>query len=732
MTDHNNKQNLLIEIGTEELPAQSVLPMANSLGSLLVSALAEASLLDDSAGGDGKSGADGKSGVDGQSGADGKPGADNRTCSVFATPRRLAVIVASVRASQPDQNVQRRGPAVSAAYDDDGNPTKAVMGFAKSCGVEVSDLGTLKTDKGEWLVYEAQQRGRDLSAVLSGVLPGIVKQIPMPKRMRWSDLPHEFLRPVTTFTVMHGAEVLPVELLGLTSSANILGHRFHHGGALTLTHCDHYEQTLASEGHVIPDFAKRRAMVVEQIHQVAKDAGGQVHPDDVLIDEVTALVEWPVALAGSFDTEFLAIPKEALIQTMEENQRYFALFDQRGNLMPGFVTVANLQSTCPESVKSGNERVIRPRFKDTMFFWDNDRRTPLADRRDALASVVFQKRLGTLLDKSERLESLAPTVASQMQLDATTSAHCAQAASLALCDLMTEIVGELPKMQGIAGRYLALEENLPAPVSTALEQQYYPLKSGGDLPQEPVAITLAICTKADLLTGIFGIGSKPTGAKDPFGLRRAALGLLRLLVERDVDIDLPELINASRVTFGDRLDTDFATDEVVAYILERAKSWYQEQGVPADVLDAILATGVTRPIDIHRRIHAVQAFRQSDAAVALSAANKRIHNILRKAEVTPPESPDDALLVEPAEQALAAAVSQVEADVAPLYQSSDYAAAMKITATLREPVDAFFNDVMVMVDDTQTRDNRLALLNRVGRVCCQTADLSRLQPDASE
>jgi len=686
------KNDLLIELGVEELPAAPLEAMSHFFGEQILNALQEA-------------------------------GISTGELTVYATPRRLAVEISAVAAKQPERKVQKRGPALQAAFDEDGNPSNALLGFARSCGVDVDKLSRLSTDKGEWMAYESIAAGETLTSILSSTLSKVIKQMPMPKRMRWADQSHEFLRPVQWLVVLHGDAVLPINLLGLDADRLTYGHRFHCAEPITLARAELYKSTLTKSGHVVPSFSERRDIIREQVLEIAKQAGGRVTIEQELLDEVTALVEWPVALHGNFEPDFLRIPKEALIQTMEENQRYFALFDNAGDLLPGFITVANLTSSNPDTVRQGNERVIRPRFQDTMFFWDNDLKKPLLENRENLKKVLFQEKLGSVFDKSERLRKLSIYIAKEIGVDSVQSDLAAQ---LAKCDLLTDMVNELPKMQGIAGRYYAAQEKYPPSVSRALEQQYWPKQAGGELPVDEVGQVLSIADKADTLAGIYGIGLKPTGAKDPFGLRRASLGLLRILIEKEIDIDLKLLIEQASKNFGKVLEENFETD-LVDYILERLKSYYQDQQESTDVVDAVLAKRLTNPFDIDRRIRAVSAFRNTDSAASLAMANKRIQNILKKNPVPSEQMVDESLFEHQAERNLAAQLSSVAKEIEPHFASSEYAEAMTSTAKLRESVDNFFDNVMVMADNKSVQINRLALLRQVGELCSHTADLSRLQ-----
>lgn len=689
-------ETLLIELGVEELPAGPLQAMSRFFGEQLHAALNQA-------------------------------GFGTGAYRLYATPRRLAVAIDAVAAEQPSRSVQKRGPALQAAFDQQGKPTKALAGFARSCGVEIDQLTRLQTDKGEWMAYESVEHGQSLATVLSELLVQLFKQMPMPKRMRWADQSHEFLRPVQWLLVLHGSNVLALELFGLQSDRKTYGHRFHAPDPLNIEHADHYQKRLMESGYVIADFVVRRDRVQQQVLALAQNSGAKAHIEAELLDEVTALVEWPVAIEGSFASEFLRIPKEALIQTMEENQRYFALLDEQDNLLPGFIAVANLESSQPDTVREGNERVIRPRFQDTMFFWDNDIKKPLSDHREGLKKVLFQEKLGSVHAKSERLQKLCTYIASKTGAD---QSQCATAAQLAKCDLLTDLVGELAKMQGIAGRYYAQLENYPESVCAALEQQYWPKQAGGELPTGAVACALSIADKADTLVGIFGIGLKPSGAKDPFGLRRASLGLLRILIENEVDLDLRELIEQATLGFDIDLQQGFQS-ELLAYILERLRGYYQEKGQSSDVVDAVLSKHVSNPLDIDRRVRAVSAFRQTEPAASLAAANKRIRNILKKNPIKETVGIDSALFEGAAELALEKKLNEIAHEIEPHFANFEYTAAMTATAKLREPVDQFFDDVMVMVEDASIRANRLALLREVGDLCSRTADLSRLQIESA-
>ncbi len=684
--------DLLIEIGVEELPAASVMPMANHLAKTLHEELSKAGLVGGAA-------------------------------KVYATPRRIAALFPDVGARQEDQQIERKGPAVKAAYKD-GEPTKALAGFLKGANATEDQLSTIETPKGDWLVLKMNQPGRELVEILADAMATSLKTMPMPRRMRWSDLPHEFLRPVSWLCAVHGSDTLPLELLGLRASNVSYGHRFHAPQAITITNPADYEAAL-SKAFVVADFSVRRQQISDQVSAAAKRAGAQPVVDDALLDEVTALVEWPVAITGKFDPSYLDIPKEALIQTMEENQRYFALLDNSGNLLPSFITIANIESTNPQSVIGGNERVIHPRFADTLFFWEQDKSKKLLKHLPELDNVLFQEKLGSVGDKSRRIKTIAAWLAPLMGADA---ASCNTAADLCKCDLNTEIVKELAKMQGIAGRYYAGRDGHSSDIADAMEQHYFPKQAGSALPGNPVARVIAVSDKIDTLVGIYGQGLKPTGAKDPFGLRRAALGIVRILIEQEQDIDLQELVHESIKAYGSVLPNDANETEMVDYILERLRGYAIDRGYTVDVVDAVLARGVTKPLDVVQRLQAIKPFRETPAAVSLSAASKRISNILKKASITTEQPINETLLQEPAEKALYENLQQVAPIIKQQFEAREYSKAMTTTAGLREQVDTFFDDVMVMSEDEALKANRLALLQQVNELCSYTADLSRLQP----
>ncbi|HKK13854.1 MAG TPA: glycine--tRNA ligase subunit beta [Gammaproteobacteria bacterium] len=686
-------RDLLVEIGTEELPPRALRRLADSFADGVRAGLDDAGLTP----------------------------ARTRT---FATPRRLAVLALGVPEAQPDRESTRRGPALSAAFDDDGNPTRAAQGFARSCGVDVEALERLETDKGTWLAHRVFERGRAAAELVPELVERALGRLPIPKRMRWGARSEEFVRPVHWVVLLFGDQALEATVLGVAAGRQTRGHRFHHPEPLYVAEPGGYAPLLETEGHVLADMDVRREAIRAQVAEAAQAVGGRAVIDEALLEEVTALVEWPVALHGSFDTRFLEVPAEALVSSMQDHQKYFPVVDEAGALQPYFVTVANIESRDPEQVRAGNERVIRPRLADAAFFWEQDRQTSLAARARRLATVVFQDRLGTLLDKQERVAELAATVAEALGGDAGLARR---AAGLAKCDLLTHMVGEFPELQGIMGRYYATHDGEPAEVATALEEQYWPRFAGDALPRTPTGRALAIADRLDTLVGIFAIGQPPTGDKDPFALRRAALGVLRTLLEGPQELDLRELLHRAAGAFPAGLRAGDVVGEVFDFMMERLRGYYLEEGIPADVFEAVRSVGPTRPLDMERRLRACMAFRRLPEAESLAAANKRIRNILRKTDETiPPEVSAEALR-EPAEQALAGQLKALEARVAPLLEGGDYTGALRELASLRAPVDRFFDDVMVMAEEPALRRNRLALLRRLGDLFLQVADLSRLQ-----
>ena len=684
-------QDLLVEIGTEELPPKALPTLSAAFTDGIIKGLTEAGL-------------------------------QAETVIPYAAPRRLAVWVKGVAAQQADQIIEKRGPAIKGAFDAEGNPTKAALAFAASCGVSVAELGKLETDKGAWLVFRQQQAGQATAALFPAMVEKSLAALPIPKRMRWGSGTAEFVRPVHWLVMLADDSVIDAEILGIKTGRESYGHRFHAPEAVSITSPATYAAQL-QDAFVVADFAARRDTIREQVQTTAASFGGTAVMPDGLLDEVTALVEYPNAVAGKFEERFLDVPQEALISTMQDNQKYFALVDANGKLMSHFITIANIASRDVARVAEGNERVIRPRFSDAEFFWTQDKKQTLASRRDGLKTMVFQQKLGTLYDKSARVAQLAAYIADQLGADA---ALAVRAAELGKCDLITNMVFEFTELQGIMGRYYANHDGEAAEVAAALDEQYMPRFAGDELPASTTGQILALAERLDTLAGIFGIGQKPTGAKDPFGLRRAALGALRLLIEKQLPLDLADLLDKAADSLTAQLGSKPATNETLDYILERLRGYYQEQGIGADVVEAVAALKPTQPLDFDRRVKAVAAFRQLSAAESLAAANKRISNILKKVDGELPQTVNADLLQLPAEQALAQAVQAQQDKVLPLFASGDYEAALLSLAELREPVDQFFDDVMVMADDVALKNNRLALLNSLRGLFLRVADLSVL------
>ncbi len=692
-----NSRDLLIEIGTEELPPKALKRLSEAFGAGIKDGLKGADLI-------------------------------HGELSLYASPRRLAVLVKDLVEAQADKTIERRGPALIAAFGEDGCPTKAAEGFARSCGLSsVDDLDRIETDKGAWLMYRAEQPGRPTAELIPDIVRTALDKLPIPKRMRWGALEAEFVRPVHWVVLLFGDEVIEAEILAVTSGRETRGHRFHHPDTLYIAEPEGYAPLLETEGFVVADFAVRREAVRAQVLEAAEALGGNAVIDESLLDEVTAMVEWPTAIAGDFEARFLDVPAEALISTMKTNQKYFHIIDANGKLMPHFITVANINSRNPELVREGNERVIRPRLSDAEFFWTQDRKHRLDSHIERLKTILFQKQLGTLYDKVERVAGLAGDIADS--LDAS-RVWAERAAWLAKCDLMTEMVYEFPELQGIMGRYYALHDGEPEEVALAQDEQYLPRFAGDELPATPTGQTLAIADKLDTIVGMFGIGQPPTGSKDPFALRRAALGLLRIIIERQLPLDLPALIGRAVEGLGERLTAKDVAPQVFDFMMDRLRAYYHDIGVSADVFDAVHAQRPTQPYDFDRRVRAVNHFRSLAEADSLAAANKRISNILRQADekgIDVPSEVDATRLTEAAEKTLAERLAELEQEVSPLFDARDYEPALARLADLREAVDRFFDDVMVMVDDEALRDNRLALLARLRNLFLRVADLSRLQ-----
>ena len=687
--------DFLVEIGTEELPPKALRSLMEAFGESLAAAVDDARL------------------------AHGKVHA-------WASPRRLAVMIEGLAAQQEDRRVELKGPPVKVAFDDDGNPKPAATAFAGKCGVSVEALGREATDKGEWLVFSSVEAGRPAAELLPGLVEAALATLPIPRRMRWGAGDAEFVRPVHWIVMLHGESLIEATVMGIATGRESRGHRFHAPGPVTIPSPDRYLETLEKQGWVIGDFERRRDMVREGVDRAAAEAGGRVVEGESLYDEVAALVEWPVPIVGRFDKEYLALPRETVISTLTGHQRYFPMADERGDLMPRFVTVANLESREPAQVREGNERVIRPRLADAAFFWDSDRRTPLASRAAALGEVIYQHGLGSLRDKSLRVAALAGMLADAVGADKAT---VLRAAELAKCDLLTGMVGEFPELQGTMGRHYALADHESAAVADAIGEHYQPRFAGDVLPASQAGQILAVADKLDTLAGVFSIGKKPSGNRDPFGLRRAALGIVRILIECEIDADLVAAIDtAVGLQPKSKADSAALSEDLYTFVTERLRRYFldRDAGLATETFDAVLARQPRSLVDFDRRLAAVQKFLQLEQAESLAAANKRIANILRQAGDPEGLAVATGLLAEDAERALYEGLGRARDALLPLLESRDYAGALVRLAELREPVDRFFDDVMVMADDEAVRRNRLALLGALRALFLDIADISRL------
>ena len=688
----SRRDNLLIELGTEELPPKALLHLSEAFSAGLDKLLRAA-------------------------------GFDFDNLESFATPRRLALRVVNIAAELAERVETRRGPALSAAFDASGVATKAALGFARSCGVDLAALGRVQSAEGAWLAFEQRVAGRHLFDLLAATVSASLAGLPIPKRMRWGTHNAEFVRPVHWLVMLYGGDVVPGEVLGLTADRITHGHRFMHGTPIALAHADDYAAKLQNPGYVIPSFAARRTRVRDLVETTAVAQGGRAVIDDALLDEVTALVEWPVPVCGSFDQHFLRLPSEVLIATMQGHQKYFPVRDTNGALRNRFITLANLESRAPDAIRAGNERVIRPRLADADFFYRADGAKPLASRVPGLDSMLYEKRLGSLGDKTRRLVSLAATLAGACGADAVLASRTAE---LSRCDLLSDLVGEFPELQGTMGSYYAAADGEAHAVSRALGEFYQPRFSGDAIPSTAVGRCVAVADKLDSLVGIFGIGSAPTGDRDPFALRRAAIGMLRIVIEADLPLDLRDAIGFALATYtGVKLAPDTA-EQVYAFVRERLRGYYLERGTPNDVCAAVFANDPSAPAEVALRLHAVTDFRALPAAQALAAANKRIANILKKLDSPPTATIDDARLIDPAERELAMRYAALAPQAQQLFAAREYARYMELLAGLREPVDAFFDGVMVMSDDLALRANRLALLARLHTLFTRVADIARL------
>jgi glycyl-tRNA synthetase beta chain len=689
-----NTKDFLVEVGCAELPPKALLGLSQAFIAGLIA------------------------GLDGA-------GLSYQSIKPFTSPRRLAALIEGLVVKQADSNIERVGPAVAAAFDKEGKATQAALGFARSCGVDLSMLEKAEKDGTQKLVFRAAKKGDDTAALLPGIVTNSLQKLPIPRKMRWGSTRDEFVRPVYWLLMLFGDEVIDTELFGIRSDRVTRGHRFHSPAQITIDSPTDYEAQLLNPGHVIADYETRKTRVRDLILAEASTLSATVHIDADLLDEVTSMVEWPVALTGRFDEHFLQVPAEALISSMKNHQKTFYLTDDNGAMLPNFIAVANLDSKDPSQVIAGNERVIRPRLADAAFFFETDRKKTLAARLPQLGNIVFQQQLGTVEQKSRRVAQLSQFIAGALGAD---TESCGRAALLAKCDLLTNMVSEFPELQGIMGSYYARYDGESDAVSAAITEQYMPRFAGDTLPASSTGEILAIAEKIDTMCGLFAIGQPPTGSKDPFALRRAALGVLRILVEKSLDLDLLLTVCKSLEILAEQgvKVPDATANQVFDFMLERFRAWYQAEGVSAEVFQSVMELKPARPLDFSRRVTAVNTFSHLADSAALAAANKRVSNILQKQQNAIPETFDSALLSEAAEKELAAAIVRLAAEVTPLFDNGQYTQGLEKLAGLKKQVDSFFEDVLVMADDPAVRANRLALLNQLRCLFLRVADISCL------
>jgi len=688
--------DLLVEIGTEELPPKALKDLSSAFTSQICERLSERRL-------------------------------SYGEVTSFATPRRLAVVVSEVPASQSDRENERRGPTLASAFDAEGKPTKAAEGFAKSCGVAVEHLEQLETEKGSWLVFRTTEVGEATPSLIAGIVQEALSNLPVPRRMRWADFDFEFVRPVHWVVLLFGSTVVDAEILGVSAGRTTRGHRFHNPEAIAIENPGSYAMTLYSTGHVVAEFNARADMITRQVVEAAATVKGKAMVDKALIEETAALVEWPSALVGGFDEEFLTLPDAVLVATMKDHQRYFPVVDGTGKLMPHFIAVSNIESKNPDTVRIGNERVLRPRLKDAAYFFQVDSGKSLEERQEALKGVVFQEKLGTMYDKAERIARLAGHVASALGENPDDVKLARRAGQLCKCDLLTQMVVEFPELQGLMGGEYAARSDETEKVCKAITESYMPRFAGDVIPTSPTGRAVAMADKLDSLVGIFSAGEAPTGDKDPYALRRAALGVLRTIIEGELNLDLKKLVSDALDGYEGTFEEGDIADRVYDFMMDRLRAYFSEQGVPTGVFLAVQSRNPTRPLDFAKRVHAVTEFLKLPEAESLASASKRIQNILKQAGDGIPETVDDNLFAEDAEWDLASKLVVLSPKVKEMLKQGDYTNAMASLAGLRDNVDLFFDTVMVMDEDEKVRDNRLALLNSISGLFLETADISRLQ-----
>lgn len=685
-------QDFLLEIGCEELPPKSLKKLAQALAEGIKQGLDKAHL-------------------------------NHAQVSYLASPRRFAVMVTELSAEQPDSSVERRGPSVVAAFDGDDKPTKAALGFARSCGVEFDQLSRLKTDKGEWLAYQAQIKGRSCFELMPEIVNHAIGQLPIPKPMRWGANTTEFVRPVHWVVMLYGSEIIETTVLGVATGRQTHGHRFHHPQAMTIDEPASYEKVL-HDGKVVVDFDARQSLIKQQISALCDELDATAVMPQALLDEVTAIVEWPQALLASFDEAFLKVPAEALIAAMQGHQKSFALRDKQGQLMPYFITVSNIESTNPAQVIAGNQKVMKARLSDAAFFFEQDTSHSLAHWLEATKKVVFQASLGSLYDKTQRVLSNALAMSEQLHVDKDLVSRAAQ---LSKCDLMTDMVGEFPELQGIMGYHYANHDGEPAEVAHAMNEQYKPRFSGDELPIDDLSAVMSMADRLDTLVGIFGIKQKPTGVKDPFKLRRHALALVRILTEKGYELSLSNLLNQALASYQGQFDDENLVTEVRNFVLDRLVAWHHGQGVAHDVIASVKAIQQEDCHDFSLRLTAVNDFKQFPQSSALAAANKRVSKLLAASEASLDGEFNGDLFESSHEQSLADEITAMEKNMVMLKENKHYVGMLEQLASLHAPVDAFFEHVMVMADDLTIRHNRLNLLARLRNLFLNVADISLLQ-----
>ncbi|MDX2321743.1 MAG: glycine--tRNA ligase subunit beta [Moritella sp.] len=685
-------ENLLIEIGTEELPPKSLRTLAEAFAANFQAELEKAGL-------------------------------EFADVNWMAAPRRLALTVSALADSQADKVIEKRGPAVSVAFDADGNATKAAQGWARGNGITVEQAGRVKTDKGEWLLHKSEVKGQPTQALVADMVATSLAKLPVSKPMRWGASPIQFIRPVHTITMLFGAEALEGEILGIKAARTIRGHRFLGKGDFELPHADNYVDMLEDHGMVMVDYERRKDVIRKQVIAAASEHGGVAEIEEDLLEEVTSLVEWPVTLVGNFEERYLDVPAEALIYTMKDNQKYFPMLSTDGELLPKFIFVSNIISKDVRQVIEGNEKVVRPRLADAEFFFNTDKKRTLESRLADLETVLFQKQLGTLKEKSQRIADLAAAIAGKISAN---TEHAQRAGLLAKADLMSDMVVEFPDVQGVMGMHYARNDGEAEEVAVALNEQYLPRFAGDKLPTSLVACAVSLADKLDTLVGIFGIGQAPKGTADPFALRRAAIGLLRIIKDKQLDLDIVELVEIAKTQYTDKLTNANVVNDVVDFLFARFRATYQANGFSVELIQSVLDRRPTKPVDFEKRIQAVAKFQELPEAQPIAAANKRISNILAKVKVEINTDVDNSLLTEGAEIALAEILGSLEVKLSPLFKDGDYESALFELASLQAPVDAFFDSVMVMADDPAVKANRLAILNRLRNLFLQVADVSVL------